>query len=330
MSSSSLSDKESKILNSLHTYLTKVSGLYDFYKSYLNADIAYFENAEKTIKNLTQSLNFRSDPQFTSHPLFEQPSGKCLNDMLDSFDAINVMINLDTLPNLRQKVTELESSKAMFDKKIEENMGILKKSLQFYHEQTALNSKNKPKEMIDLVETQCSKIGSKQYQNYSIVVSEIDSVEMVINNELTKEDQTLKEVMENEYKFIIGQATRFTKSLPFMNEFTKVRREFEDTNSVSYFRYFISETFLELKCHFTQHKMMSKESAARAWISEDEMQPFYARVWVDRAPQKDNELQVYKKEIVKVTQAGFSDFWIAQNSNIKCGYVPTEILEPVS
>ena len=276
-----------------------------------------------------QALNFKSDSQFTSHPLFKQPAGVCLSDMRSSFDEIHKMISLDTLPTLRTHVALIQSNKAQLDKNIEKNIDFLKNSLQTYHNKTNNNTKSKPSDMLTLVEKQCSPVGSKQYQFYYNVVSEIDSVEILVNNDLDDEHKCLIKMKECEDKYIIGAATRIQKSLPFM-DLTVVKRVIEDTNSVSYFRYFIAETFLELKCHFSQHKMPPKESAARTWITEDEVQPFYARVWVDRAPENKDELQVYKKETVKVTQAGFSDYWIVQNTDIKCGYVPTDILEPIS
>ena len=323
-------DRESEIVAKIDGLLKKTSNLFDRQKEFFVADINSYENTEKITAKLIQGLNFNTDAMFTSHPLFSQPCGVCLSEMFKSFNEIHKKIS-EILPVIHKSLTQLQSTKQQFDRNIEINMDILKKSLQIYHEQTANNNKlkTKPERNFDIINSQCTDVGVKQSQNYFRVVNEIYKVEDSVIKELEEEQKCLEKMIKNEDAFIIIPAKRICECLPFM-EAPVVKREIDFTNTVPYYKYLIQEAFLDLKCNFVQQRMIPRESASRTWVTEDKMLPFYARVWEDNESKNEEELHVYKKETVKVVQAGYSDYWIVQNRSNKSGYVPSNILEPIS
>ena len=329
MSQPQLSEKETKIISSLQKYLNKTSRLYDVYKTNINDDISYFENAQRVIGNLIQGLNFKSDPQYTSHPMYKQPVGSAMQDLVKSFTEINNVITLDVLPALRQYVGQTQVNKVTLDKNIERNIDSLKKALLKYHERkTAINKTRDSKDMLDLVKSQCTTTGLESSQNFMDVIGEIGRIEELIMKELTTQEDCLAKLKSNEDKIMIAVSTRIQKSIPYLKE-VFVKRQIEDINTVAYFRYFITEALLQLKCSFTSSHVPHRESAARKWLTEDKMEPFYARVWEDFEPKSENEIAVLKKERVKVTQAGFNNYWFIQKTNNTSGYVPVDILEPI-
>ena len=161
------------------------------------------------------------------------------------------------------------------------------------------------------------------------MLSELEAICTQITCDLNEEDGFLTNVKESEDKVIIEFAKTMNVGLPFISDLPGVKREMQVNECVPYYAFFVNELIIELRSNCASCHLPPRECASKKWPSEDEIAPFYARVWENYKPKNEAEIEVFKKETVKVTQSGFSDYWLVQKTNTKVGYVPCSLLEPV-
>ena len=162
------------------------------------------------------------------------------------------------------------------------------------------------------------------------MLNDIEAVCAQIKNDLKDEDTFLNQVKDNEDKIIFQCSRTINVGLPFIDEVPEAKREVLENERVSYYAFFINELITELLSNCSSPHFPNRESAAEKWVIDGETAPFYARVWKDYKPQNDSEIEIFKKETVKVTKTGFTDYWLVQKTNNETGYVPCTQLEPVA
>ena len=324
-----LSNKEINLINSISNNLNSISELYELHKSNISSTINYYENMSKVFSNLNSSINFNSNSNFTKHQLFNQPSGRFFFKIQQSFDDITSHINYTVLTKLKDTIQSLSTNKLKFDKKSEKFIEDLKKSFLNWNEIQNLNFKKKELQNINQLISDLFVFGNNLHPEFLKLIKIITELQLQIFKELDSVELFFKNVIDSEYDIINSSSKKFIMDFPYLNEISINSRIFKKEEKVLYFKEILNFLFLELKSSTGPTHLTNLEINHQNWCKNDQIEPFYARVWETFNPITENEIYVIKKEMVKVLESGLLNYWLIEKIDGSIGYVPCSILEPI-
>ncbi|EAY07008.1 Variant SH3 domain containing protein [Trichomonas vaginalis G3] len=322
-------EQEGKIINQLEKILTAASSLYDSRKDQINSDISYLENVYKIMTGLTASLGFKSDNPFLMHSFYSLPAGIAFEEMYKSFNNIASNINNEALPGLKKCVSQLTSSKQKVSNNIKQNMYTLRKNAAKYYETaTGIAKSRETFSILDNLDNQYIH-GNQSHSSYMTLLQTIIEVEDATKADLNEQEKLLGQIKETEASIIEKSCQTISTGLPFLKDIPNKKREYQDTEEVPHWRNIILQVFLELKTTHTIIPVSPRESAGFDWMSYGKMTPFYARVWEDHTKANNDEIDLTRKETVKVLQVDYGNYWVVQKSDESTGLAPCTKLQPV-
>jgi hypothetical protein len=116
--------------------------------------------------------------------------------------------------------------------------------------------------------------------------------------------------------------------MPFAEAPPPEKRVIPPHESIWYIIPQISGLFLELKSFIGMPHSEPNELVPKMWQEENEIQPFFARVWAD-CDGDSEALPVKRRETIQVLQAPNTPYWFCQKLSGEKGFVLSAVLEPV-
>lgn len=325
-----LSQAELKQFNKIKKHFSAISELFEINKNRLNADVNYFDNSSKIINNLLAVLTVKTETSFNTHTLYKQPVGIAFDKLYTSFTKYNTQITQVSIPSIKKLVSKTIQMRVTFDKSVEKYLDEIKLIYGQYNEIKTAERKKKAAQSLEDVISSTFVRGAMLHSQQKSIIESMQRIHNNILSSLETMDNFILSITEEEEKIIKETSSYIKSGFPFDPNYKELSREFQDKDRVSYFSKLISDTFLELISSEGPPVISKNESAAQKWPTAEKFEPFYARVWETYQAVRPSEVDVSKKELVKVIEAGLIPQWKVEKTNGETGYVPSLILEPVA
>lgn len=322
-------DIEGKIIKQLEKLLNSAANIHDTRKNHINSDVTYLENVSKTISNLIQSLGFKVENPFLFNTFYTLPAGIAFDEMHSTFVDITNNLNNEAIPGLKKCISQLTSSKEKMLKSIQQNMDNLRKNSNKYFENVSGIAKSRETlTLLDNIDNQFI-TGGQSHAAFMGLLKTISEIEAKTKQDLNEEEALFERIKNTEASIIEKTCQTISNGLPFLQDIPNKKREYNEVDEVNHWRILILQTYLELKSTHTIIPVSQRETAKRNWCTCYQMTPFYARVWEDHPKNSDQEIQLYKKETVKVLECDLGDYWLVQKPDESTGLAPCSKLQPV-
>ncbi|OHT03281.1 hypothetical protein TRFO_29373 [Tritrichomonas foetus] len=311
-------------INEIQTYVTSIVYMYENLKQFFQADLNYFEDANKNILSLISSLTLLND-QNKGNTVFNdstvEPVAFLINSLNPSFMIINKEINA-ILPKLKEQLSTSTKAAQQFTQKTTSIIYDIRKSVKTCFEKT-----NKDKQKQTLGAKGALELGSHLHHYYSDMYSDLISEQEKLRQLIIDADMFIGKQMKAEEEIISLGSSVIADTFPFKDiEKTIVPRI--EKEKVADYHQKIKAAFFALFTATGPPKSNEKEIVPHVW-SDLQGDKFKARVWENFTPRFEGEIEVSRKEIVTVERVTMQQHWEVKRSNGITGMVPAAFLEPL-
>ena len=327
MSQNKISEPLSPILQQIELHLNKINNLYLQWSSFLQADISYYEKITKNLQNFSNIITKTMGSKYTNKPLFFQPVGLIFVSISQNFKDFQEKLTQTIIPSLRKFQQSLSSGQKEFLSFQKTQMNLLNKAIfSFYHDIQKIQNCQENEEGINLIGNILNS-GPKIHSLYSNTIQSIISFKEAFTNQFHKTELQLKTVFNDENNTILQTNNIISQAFPFpqfQNAIIQSRLSPEnETNQLGSMTLalILSLTQLPSPCPILQQSHFSEIPSSCE---------LYGRIWEDYTPSEEKqsyEIEVKKKEIVRIKRADFSDFWNVERDDGVSGFIPNNIIE---
>ncbi|OHS93919.1 hypothetical protein TRFO_39921 [Tritrichomonas foetus] len=334
-------EKESTNLsiNLIKCAILKIGDYYGKQLQSVNADIDYLNNLcyyGKQIMMILDPKEFSDLP--TNEGFRKQPMSLTFSTIHDSMNQAIQYLTNKTLPELERQKSELSNKIKEINNFAESNINILTKIYDSYFTHSNHFFHKREDSSLDL--NQVIRCGMTENDEKSLEISisrsfhfkYMELFKVVLDQEsmtywhLEMFHKSYLALVQDEDDTICAATKEIYACFPNI-ELKEIRNKQNDEENIIRQKSQIAAAFFKLKSFTGTPKLPNIEMVPKIWKENGGI--FFARVWSDYDAKNDDEVTLRKKEIVKVTKANLTPFWLVEKADGKVGYAPCTILEPV-
>jgi hypothetical protein len=294
----------------------------------LAADLTFCENLLKYAGGTISAFGVVEEPQFRGHAMATEPAGLISTTLRASFRTLQNHLKDRTIPELKEQIGVNSKFSQSFNTAVHALIAEMRRSLTTFLEKTTKARAQLQDSDVSAIAASFD-VGMSLHYMYSDLHSKFERIEQKMNTELNKTESILASALKTEDQIIKDVVVRISSGFPFFEASTTPQREIRKEGTIPFWQTKIASAFFTLRSGEVRPVSYPKLEVPKDWMT-NVVDGFYARVWADFTAEKECEIDVQRKEIVKVINGGEFSHWNIERTDGERGFVPCALLQPVS